>query len=90
MITTNKFSNFSFPVGDRRAAEEWAFCDNSEVSGHKSTSIADQWAPQLHTGQWTVIVTVAAGPPGPPEHQQQPGRAPVHDGGRGRPVQASP
>ena len=51
-------SNFPFPVSDSRAAEEWAFCDDSEVSGHKSTSIADQWPPQLHTGQWKVIVTV--------------------------------
>ena len=45
-------SNLLFPVGDSRAAEERAFCDDSEVSGHKSTSVADQWPSQLHAGQW--------------------------------------
>ena len=81
-----------FPVGDGRAAEERAFCDDSEVPGHKPTSIAHQWAPQLHTGQWIVIVTVAAAgcPPGAPQHQQQPRGAPLHHGGRGRSVQAAP
>ena len=38
-----------------------------------------------------IVTTVKPGArAGAPEHQQQPGRAPVHDGGRGRPVQASP